>query len=139
MITLSRTLFSELEAQALEAYPHECCGALLGNVTNDTKHCVELRRIDNSSTENKQRRFAITAQDYSAVEAYAKKVDRTLLGFYHSHPDHPAQPSDTDLKYAWPFFSYIILSVREQGTEEAHSFVLEPETNRFASEEFSIE
>ena len=94
--------------------------------------------LENTSTENKQRRFAITDQDYKWLEEQAKDKQLSLLGFYHSHPDHPAKPSETDLKFAWPFFSYLIQSVNKETANDCLSYVLDVATGQFVSEELVV-
>lgn len=137
MITLSKTHLSEIHEHGIEAYPEECCGAMLGNIDFDAKKkvVIELIRIENHSSENKHRRFAITPEDYRKIEIIAKEKNLSLLGFYHTHPDHPAQPSETDLKFAWPVFSYLILSVMQQVPNELNSFVLDLDRGILCSEE----
>lgn len=133
MITLSKTHLTEIQNHGTEAYPEECCGAMLGR--DKTVH--KIVRIENQSSENKHRRFSITPQDYMALEKLAKKEGLNLLGFYHTHPDHPARPSETDLKFAWPVFSYIILSIQKGVPGEFNSFVLDEEAQAFLPEKIS--
>lgn len=141
MITLSKTHLSKLQDHGIKTYPDECCGAMLGHFNPETnkKTTTELIEIDNVSEENKRRRFMIKPEEYKRVEAYAKENNLTLLGFYHSHPDHPAKPSETDLKYAWPFFSYIIISIQEKSADDIFSYKLNIETNAFQNENLKIE
>jgi proteasome lid subunit RPN8/RPN11 len=92
-----------------EAYPHECCGALVergGEV-------VEAWPLDNTTGEGPRRRFLVSPKDYLAAEARAAQIGGTLAGFYHSHPDHPARPSQYDLDHAWPNLWYVIVSVND--------------------------
>lgn len=139
MIILSKIHFSDIQSHSLETFPDECCGAMLGFIENDIKYCKELISLNNHSDENKRRRFMITDKDYMNVEKIAKDKQLQLLGFYHSHPNHPAQPSETDLKYAWPFFSYLIQSIFEKTIKELNSFVLDIETNQFIAEELKVD
>ncbi len=145
MITISPTHFSEICQHGSEAYPYECCGALLGQMEaadNTRKVLQTIIRLENSwqdsATESRHRRFAITTEDYRRLEKEADGKGQTLLGFYHTHPDHPALPSAIDLSYAWPFFSYIILSVRKGKAEEMKSFELSSEKAQFIAEELKI-
>ena len=89
------------------AYPHECCGALIGRDGVVT----EAFALPNTTEEGPRRRFLVRPDDYRAAEARARETGLELLGFYHSHPDHPARPSQYDLDHAWPLFSYVIVSV----------------------------
>ena len=98
-----------IEQHGREAYPHECCGALLGE--GDVVHAVHP--LPNVTTEGPRRRFRVDDRDYLAAERKASAAGLSLLGFYHSHPDHPAEPSQYDLDHAFPTFVYPILSVQQ--------------------------
>ncbi|HXA92831.1 MAG TPA: M67 family metallopeptidase [Steroidobacteraceae bacterium] len=90
-----------------ETYPHECCGALVGgNGSADT-----IVALPNTTEEGPRRRFLVRPSDYRLAEQRAGDLGAELLGFYHSHPDHPARPSQFDLDHAWPTFAYVIVSV----------------------------
>ena len=90
-----------------QAYPHECCGALVGR--NDAAAAVVA--LPNTTEEGPRRRFLVRPSDYRLAEQRAGELGAELLGFYHSHPDHPARPSQYDLDHAWPNFAYVIVSV----------------------------
>ncbi len=90
-----------------ETYPHECCGALVGR----GGRVEAVVALPNTTEEGPRRRFLVRASDYRLAEARAAELGGELLGFYHSHPDHPARPSQYDLDHAWPTFAYIIVSV----------------------------
>ena len=104
-------LASDAEAvirqHASETYPNECCGALIASGGS----IVEAYRLPNTTTEGARRRFMIGPNDYRLAEKRAREVQGELAGFYHSHPDHPARPSQTDLEAALPNFTYIIVAV----------------------------
>ena len=90
-----------------ETYPDECCGALIGR--DGVVH--KTFALPNVTDEGPRRRFRISPDDYRASERRATESGGELLGFYHSHPDHPARPSQYDLDHAWPTFAYIIVAV----------------------------
>ena len=94
-----------------ETYPHECCGALVGS-GDRIDAAVEL---PNTTEEGPRRRFLVRPADYRLAEQQAAERGGELLGFYHSHPDHPARPSQFDLDHAWPNFAYIIVAVAGNG------------------------
>jgi proteasome lid subunit RPN8/RPN11 len=96
-----------IERHGRETYPHECCGALLG----EGDRVIATHPLPNVTTEGPRRRFRIDDKDYLASERQASAAGLSLLGFYHSHPDHPAVPSQYDLDHAWPTFVYPIVSV----------------------------
>jgi proteasome lid subunit RPN8/RPN11 len=90
-----------------ETYPHECCGALVGSGGRVTAAVA----LPNTTEEGPRRRFLVRPSDYRLAEARARELGAELLGFYHSHPDHPARPSQFDLDHAWPNFAYVIVAV----------------------------
>jgi proteasome lid subunit RPN8/RPN11 len=114
-------------------YPDECCGALIGRdgVVQSTF------ALPNVTDEGPRRRFRISPDDYRASERRASESGGELLGFYHSHPDHPARPSQYDLDHAWPFFSYIIVSVRGAVPEDMTSWRLKDDRSAFDQEELT--
>lgn len=140
MIELSELHKQSIYTHGTSAFPYECCGAMLGHVDwqSQKKTVTELVILENVSTENKHRRFSVSASDYKALEKSAKEKQLTLLGFYHTHPSHPCVPSETDLNYAWPFFSYIILSVFDDGPRDLFSFVLDSGAHQLVEETLLI-
>jgi proteasome lid subunit RPN8/RPN11 len=90
-----------------ETYPDECCGALVGG--NGSADAIVA--LPNTTEEGPRRRFLVRPSDYRLAEQRAGDLGAELLGFYHSHPDHPARPSQFDLDHAWPTFAYVIVSV----------------------------
>lgn len=93
----------------VETYPNECCGALIGSDGVVT----QVAPLPNNTEEGARRRFLIRPSDYTFVEQEAARVKQELLGFYHSHPDHPSRPSQYDLDHAFPFFWYVIVSIQQ--------------------------
>lgn len=117
---------------AESTYPHECCGFFYG--TDDNKRTVtEAIPVVNTKEENRERRFEISAIDYMKAEQYADENGLTLLGVYHSHPEHAAIPSEHDLRQALPYFSYIIVSVKKAKTAAVLSWKLNDQ-GRFEQE-----
>ena len=90
-----------------ETYPHECCGALVATSVGVTATVP----LPNTTDEGPRRRFLVRPSDYRLAERQAGELGGELLGFYHSHPDHPARPSQYDLDHAWPTFAYVIVAV----------------------------
>ena len=112
-LKLSSGIGEVIRFHGIELYPDECCGALIGKdgVVNN------VVPLPNTTEEGARRRFLITPDDYKTAEREASELNEELLGFYHSHPDHPAEPSQYDLDHAFPSFWYVILSV-QQGRPE---------------------
>ena len=102
---------AEIRRHGEETYPHECCGALVGKGSRVTATVA----LPNTTEEGPRRRFMVRPLDYRVAEQKAAELGGDLLGFYHSHPDHPARPSQYDLDHAWPTFAYIIVAVAGPG------------------------
>jgi proteasome lid subunit RPN8/RPN11 len=116
MIQASARWLNAIRAQGEKAYPNECCGILLGALSDDDTRILEnILPIDNAREQAEQyHRFEIEPEDLLRAEKEAKAQNREVLGFYHSHPDHPARPSEYDRNNALPFYSYIIVSVEKK-------------------------
>jgi proteasome lid subunit RPN8/RPN11 len=110
---------------------------LFGKEADDVRIVSLAKEVINTKEENKERRFEISSVDYMKAERFADENSLTLLGVYHSHPDHPAVPSEHDLKQALPFFSYIIVSVRKGKLENILSWRLN-EKGKFNEEKIII-
>ena len=140
MLKLSRQIEAAIQKAGAEAYPNECCGILFGGEDGDDHVVKSLRAIDNARESDEQyHRFLITAEDMMQAELEARKLGLEIVGFYHSHPDHPARPSDYDREHALPFYSYIILRVAEGKPEQMTSWRLQLSREAFDSEPFEIE
>ena len=110
-----------------QTYPHECCGALIGR-GDRVDAAVEL---PNTTEEGPRRRFLVRPSDYRLAEQRASELGGELLGFYHSHPDHPARPSQFDLDHAWPTFAYIIVSVMDGAAGDMTVWYLQNDRSSF--------
>jgi proteasome lid subunit RPN8/RPN11 len=110
-----------------ETFPHECCGALIG--AGD--RVVGAFALPNTTEEGPRRRFLVRPSDYRLAEQKASELGAELLGFYHSHPDHPARPSQFDLDHAWPTFAYVIVSVMSGESRDMTVWFLREDRSRF--------
>ena len=137
-VALSADARTMIEHHAAETYPHECCGGLYGEFADGVFTVVEAVAFPNTTSEGPRRRFLIQPRDYRAAEAHARVTQRALIGFYHSHPDHPARPSQYDLDHAWPYFSYIIVSVAAGVAEDIRSWKLRDDRSAFDEEALSV-
>jgi proteasome lid subunit RPN8/RPN11 len=115
-----------IEQDALRTFPNECCGFIYGN-DGETREVTLALPVENQKDGDQRRRFEITPAQYMHAEREALKRGLTLLGVYHSHPKHPAQPSEHDRVQAMPWFSYIIINAEAHGTGDLNSFVLNDE------------
>src|SRR5262245_379034 len=107
LLSLPGSADAAIRAHGETTYPHECCGALVGR----NGHVTSVVGLPNTTEEGPRRRFLVRPSDYREAERKASELGAELLGFYHSHPDHPARPSQYDLDHAWPTFAYVIVSV----------------------------
>ncbi len=135
MIRISRSAEAAIREHGRTAYPEECCGALFGGAEGEEAFVAEAEPVENSRRVERRRRFSIEPGEYRRLESLARKRGRDLLGFYHSHPDHPAVPSDYDREHALPFFHYVVLAVASGEPREMGSFVLSEDRGAFAREE----
>lgn len=111
MLLLEEKSLGQMIKDAEQSFPDECCGFLLGRESGDDRQIRKIIPVHNSKEGDKRRRFLISGKDYVAAERFADENGLQLLGIYHSHPDHPAIPSEHDREAAQPYFSYVIISV----------------------------
>ena len=125
-LTLPAPSDAAIRRHGEETYPHECCGALVGR--GGVTATVPL---PNTTEEGPRRRFLVRPSDYRMAESRAAELGGELLGFYHSHPDHPARPSQFDLDHAWPNFAYVIVAVATGTSREMTVWFLKDDRSSF--------
>lgn len=142
VLRIQKTLLEGLRQHGQETYPHECCGALVGSFDDDGNRTVSsVVRCGNMRTDSPQNRYEISPTELVRIQHEARMAGQDIVGFYHSHPDHPAQWSATDLEEAhWSGCSYVITRVDERKTVVTNSFLLvgDEETKRFEDEIIEI-
>ncbi len=126
-LTLTAAVDLAIRAHGQETYPHECCGALVGS----GDRVAEIVALPNTTEEGPRRRFLVRPSDYRLAEQRATELGGELLGFYHSHPDHPARPSQYDLDHAWPNFAYIIVAVAAGAAQAMTVWYLKEDRSSF--------
>jgi proteasome lid subunit RPN8/RPN11 len=126
-LTITAGVDAAIRQHGQETYPHECCGALVGRDGAVTA----VVALPNTTDEGPRRRFMVRPSDYQLAERRASELGGELLGFYHSHPDHPARPSQYDLDHAWPTFAYIIVAVAEGAAKDMTVWYLQEDRSRF--------
>ena len=140
MITIANEQLNEIREHGVRDHPYECCGLLLGRFAADGKVVTETYPISNAREESaKRNRFLITPEELMRGERYARDRSLEVVGFYHSHPDCPAVPSQYDLEHAWPTYSYIIVSTRADEARDLFSWEQEPDRSRFNQEEIQCQ
>jgi proteasome lid subunit RPN8/RPN11 len=126
MLKLSKSQYDALRRHGEETYPHECCGVLLGQMEDDGVRTVSsTARAGNTRTDSAHNRYNIDPKDLIRIQREGRERGEDIIGFYHSHPDHPAQWSSTDLAEAhWFGCSYVITSVEKGKAVLTNSFEL---------------
>ena len=119
-----------VQEHAERGYPDEVCGLLIGSFDGGDKVVRQAVPVENEweAVDERRRRFLITPDVFARQERQARRDGLEIVGFYHSHPDHPAEPSDYDREHAWPYYSYVIASVGESGVGEVRSSFLLTDT-----------
>src|ERR1700730_11606703 len=134
MIVIEPIPLAEMKAHAEYIFPDECCGFLFGSEQTDgTRTISKIRKVNNAKPGDKRRRYEITGRDYIQAEQFALENELLLLGIYHSHPNHPAIPSENDREAAQPYFSYVIISVIQDNIDHLRSWQLN-EASQFEEE-----
>ena len=143
-LKISPELADKIRAHGAQTYPHECCGALLGRDTEVAdrqvyREILALHPLVNRRDDSPNNRFSVTSQDVLDAEKAARHQGLEVVGWYHSHPDHPARPSQYDRDHAWPWYSYIIVSVANRIPEEMTSWRLSDDRTEFEGEEIGLQ
>ena len=143
MLKMPSLAFDQLRRHGEKTYPHECCGVLLGDADGDGMRAVrDAIPCQNTRVDSPQNRYHIDPRELVRIQREAHERELDIIGFYHSHPDHPAQWSATDLAEAhWIGCSYVITSVENGQATQTNSFELtgEEETKQFINEEIRVE
>ena len=146
---ISKELAEGIRRHGAETYPHECCGALLGRDSSiaeahgsvektATREVLRLHPLVNRRDDSPRNRFEVTPQDVLEAEKAATAQGLEIVGWYHSHPDHPARPSQYDRDHAWPWYSYVIVSVTNGSPHEMTSWRLGNDRQEFSAEPIEV-
>jgi proteasome lid subunit RPN8/RPN11 len=148
---ISGHLAEKIRSHGAETYPYECCGALLGRDSPEIggtdpeaeestpgREILALFPLVNRRDDSPRNRFSVTSEDVMAAEKNAREHGLEVVGWYHSHPDHPARPSEYDRDHAWPWYSYIIVSVQGGAPREMTSWRLNDDRREFSPEGIEI-
>jgi proteasome lid subunit RPN8/RPN11 len=139
VLRMREELSERIRAHGVETYPHECCGALLGRDGDGAREIAEIVPLTNQRNDSPRNRFSITPEDVHSAETAARRAGLDLIGWYHSHPDAPARPSEFDREHAWPWYSYIIVSVQQRVAREMNSWRLADDRGHYDPEEIVID
>jgi proteasome lid subunit RPN8/RPN11 len=149
-LKLAQQHLESIRAHGARDYPNECCGILFGNAEDNSKNVVEVVPLPNlrldparaqevlpleaPGRESERNRFLIDPMEQLKAEKEARKRGLDVVGYYHSHPDHPARPSEYDRAHAWPWYSYVIVSVERGEPKALTSWVLSEDRSQFDEE-----
>jgi proteasome lid subunit RPN8/RPN11 len=143
-LILPDELRRQIEREGCAAYPNECCGFLIGR--DVVENSVARRLVDRLEAgrnafeaAEQYHRFSIDPAQQLHAEKSAEKEGKAVLGYYHSHPDHPARPSEYDRQHAWPFYSYVIVAIEKGSPAAMTSWVLDDQTETFFKQEIRWE
>ena len=134
VLRIGDEVLRRIQAHGVETYPHECCGALLGRDDEGLREVLDLLPLENRRNDSPRNRFEVTPQDVLLAEKTARQKNFELLGWYHSHPDAPARPSEFDREHAWPWYSYMIVSVQQREPRDTTSWRLRDDRSAYDSE-----
>jgi len=139
MVKVSQGILKRICYHGEKAYPEECCGALFGTYRDGLRTVQDIREIPSAQELSRDRRFLITSVQYRLLEKLALDKGFELIGFYHSHPDHQAQPSLYDREHALPWFVYLIVSVTGQTSNgRLTAWILSENRHRFQEDTVEI-
>ncbi len=137
-LQIPEPLLRRIHAHGEQAYPEEGAGFMLGS-DGEERAVVDLLPLSNSREDAARRnRYLFTPEDYLKAEVEAERLGLSLIGVFHSHPDHPNQPSEFDREWAQPYFSYVITSVRSGKALESRSWRLVEDRSEFTEEQITL-
>lgn len=143
-VSISAELAEKIRRHGAEAYPDECCGALLGHDASweigveKPREILKVFPLVNRREDSPRNRFSVTPLDVIEADRTAQARGMDVVGWYHSHPDHPAKPSEYDREHAWPWYSYIIVSVQKGVPQEMTSWRLHDDRGGYRQETIEI-
>ena len=134
VLKIREDLARRIQSHGVETYPHECCGALLGRDAENSREVLDLLPLENRRNDSPRNRFEVTPEDVRLAENTARAKQLDLIGWYHSHPDAPARPSEFDREHAWPWYSYIIVSIQARAPRDTRSWRLRDDRSAYDPE-----
>lgn len=141
MLKINPELLRQIYDHTEAAYPHECCGVMIGTMETpgDVKTVLAFRKCKNLNTERAHDRYEMDPLDQLRAEQECVNSGLSIVGIYHSHPDHPSRPSQTDLEASAPVYSYVIISVQQGRVASVNSWLLNEREHKFEEEPMVIQ
>lgn len=138
-VVLTSLLLSMIQEHGERCYPEEGAGVIIGTTERESRTATDIIPIVNSSdSSERHHRYLIAPREILAAEMKAEELDREVIGIFHSHPDHPAEPSEVDKQWALPWYSYIITAVEDGKGTVSRAWRLTEDRTRFHEEEITI-
>jgi proteasome lid subunit RPN8/RPN11 len=136
MLTLANSLLELIKAHAVDSYPNECSGLIVGLYDKGVaKRIFPMKNVHSEGTHN---RYLIDPKEYVQVEKQARSLGQDVIGIYHSHPDVPAKPSQYDTDHTWPFYTYVIASVMKKKVDHVLAWTLRDDKTGFDEAELRV-
>ena len=139
MLRLRASHTRTVHTHLCRAYPEEGCGVMLGRESEGHREVEKVIAFDNVREDSRENRYLIAPEQFLRAEREARDAGLDVIGFFHSHPDHPSRPSAFDLEHAWPWYSYLIVSVERGTAKDAHSWRLAEDRSRFEPEDLELD
>lgn len=137
-VSLTEGVFQAIREHGEQDYPYECCGFLIGKIENGIRTVEGIIKQDNERSSSRETRYLISPDAFKSAESFAKRTQQMMLGIYHSHPDHPARPSDYDRNHAWPWYTYLIVSVVSGKAGDLTAWELHDDRSAFDPEDLNM-
>jgi proteasome lid subunit RPN8/RPN11 len=138
-IVLTSLLLSTIQEHGERCYPEEGAGVILGTTELESRTATDIIPIVNSSdSSERHHRYLIAPREMLTAEIKAEELNREVIGIFHSHPDHPAEPSEVDKQWALPWYSYIITAVEDGEGKVSRAWLFAEDRTRFHEEEITI-
>ncbi len=137
-VVLPGILTEAIREHGRKAYPHECCGLIVGYAVDGMKRAEKLKAMENAREDSPHNRYLISPEEFLKADLEAHQSGMDIIGVYHSHPDHPARPSEFDRAHAFPWYSYVIVSVKMGEPVEMASWTLLEDRSAFENESLEI-
>ena len=139
MIKIPSSVLREIYDHIEASYPYECCGLMVGTLEAGNRVVHAFRKCRNLNTERARDRYEMDPLCQLKVDREFENSPWGIIGIYHSHPDHPSRPSQTDTDRAWPDYSYVIVSVQKGAVASAQSWALNEAEKRFFEESLVVD
>ncbi len=134
VVGIAKEVFEGMKRHAERGYPDEVCGVMIGSRNEITDFAV----CKNLNTERARDRYELDPLSFNEADTAAREKNLDIVGIYHSHPDHPARPSETDRRRAWPNWGYLIMSIEKGALKDSTLWCFDEKTEQFAKREFSV-